>query len=743
MTKQLQTGEDLSRAPAVDGMTAWLMSLALGTLALDAPATPEPAGAEDAVTLETMTVVGEQEETAWGPAHGYVARRSAAGAKTDTPLIETPQTVNIVTREEIAARAAQNISQAAAYSPGLISETFGPSTRDDYFYIRGFEAAQYLDGTRLAGANYGNLRIEPYALERFEILRGPASMLYGQNPPSGLINMVSKRPLDVPFHEIQMLGGSFNRVQGMLDLSGPVDAAGQFLYRLTALGRGSDTQVDHSEDDRYFVAPSFTWRPSEDTSLTFLSHYQKDEAGNTMQFLPPEGTLLPNPNGKIPTRRFLGEPGYDHYHREQFAIGYAFEHRFDTTWTFRQNLRYAHVESDYPVIFPDGFVTDDNGNVTDYRTLLRAAGLYRDQAGTFTLDNHAQAVFDTGPLHHTALLGADYRSLSGDRRRGFSDAPNLDLYNPVYGLPFARPVIDSIIRQDRDQFGLYGQDQIKYGGWIATVGVRYDWANADTVDDDLYFATRTRTRQDDEAFTYRTGLGYLFDSGFAPYFSYSESFDPAAGTDFSGKPFDPTTGQQYEVGVKYQPPGYNAFITLSAFHLTQQNVLSPDPAPGRDGYFVQTGEARSRGIELEGKASPAEGLDLTAAYSYVDSETTKTTDATQLGKNLPYTPKHQGSTWLDYTFQRGTLQGFGLGGGVRYVGSNYGDFANTLKTPSYTLIDAAVHYDLGRMHESLKGARLAVNMSNLFDREYLSTCGEGSCYYGDRRSVLASLRYNW
>lgn len=722
--------------------------VALSNLAIQHTA---PAAETDAdATLPTVEVKAQADTEA---DNGYVAKRGTVGSKTDAPLLETPQAISVVDNAEFTARAAQNITQAVAYTPGLLTGMFGPSTRDDYFNLRGFDAPQYLDGTRLAGANYANLRIEPYGLERIEVLRGPASVLYGQNPPGGLINMVSKRPTAQPLHELQMLGGSFGRVQGALDFSDALDEQGKFLYRLTALGRGSDSQVDFSKDDRYFVAPSFTWRPDANTSFTFLSHYQKDEAGNTMQFLPYQGSVIGNPNGNFPTSTFLGEPGYDHYHREQFAVGYALEHRFNRQWAVRQNLRYAHVKSDYPVTFSLGFVTDDAGMPVDYRTISRLAGLYRDQAGTFTLDNQAQADFATGELEHTALLGLDFRQIDGDRQRGFGFPGDLDIYNPVYGQAFAAPQIETLVNQQQDQIGLYGQDQIKWKQWIATLGARYDWANSSTFRTDFYDPDTDRidysrpsyssTRQDDTAFTFRTGLTYVFDSGVAPYFNYSESFEPTAGSTFSGTPFKPTTGQQYEIGVKYQPAGMNALMTLAAFELTQQNVVTPDPDPAHVGYSIQTGAARSRGIELEGKARLKMGLDITAALTMIESQVTKTNEASQLGKHLSYTPETQGSLWLDYTHPSGALAGLGLGGGVRYTGGNYGDLSNSQKAPAYTLIDASVHYELGKLDGRLRGARLGVNISNLFDREHVTTCGEGSCYYGDRRNVLASLRYNW
>ncbi|OAI21911.1 TonB-dependent receptor [Methylomonas koyamae] len=705
---------------------------------------------ESEATLPEVSVVGQQQAKATDPVAGYVVNKSLSGSKTDTPLIEVPQSISVINNDEFTARAAQSITQAVAYTPGLVSGMFGPSTRDDYFNLRGFEGTQYLDGTRLmsSGNSYAQLRVDPYGMERIEVLRGPSSVLYGQNAPGGLVNMMSKRPTDTPFHEIQFLGGSYDRVQGSVDLSGPIEGRNDLLYRLVALGRGSDTQVDYVEDNRYFVAPSLTWKPSDVTTLTFLSHYQKDETGNAMQFLPYEGTVLGNPNGKIPTNRFIGEPDFDGYEREQFAVGYALDHRFNKVFSARQNVRYANITSDYRGVFPDYFngFDSDTGRLipggsfvdSDMRNIYRYGAHYKDKADTFTLDNQMQADFFTGDVGHTALVGVDFRHFTSERQRGFSDAPNLDIYNPVYGVRFDNPILGAGIQQEQDQIGVYAQDQLKWNRWIATVGIRHDWSSA---------VTRTgggdSTPQDDEAFTYRTGLSYLFDSGVAPYYSYSESFEPTAGTTFAGVPFKPTTGQQHEFGVKYQPAGYNVLMSAALFHLTQQNVVTADPDPAHVGYSIQTGEARAQGAELEGKASLDMGLDMTASYTYTDTKVTQSNIDAERGNNLTYTPEHQAGMWLDYTHKQGDVAGLGLGGGLRYAGGNYGDLSNSQKTPSYVLVDAAVHYDLGQLHSKMKGMRLGVNMSNLLDHEYLTTCYGGSCFYGDRRSVLASLRYNW
>ncbi|MCW5799650.1 MAG: TonB-dependent siderophore receptor [Nitrospira sp.] len=673
----------------------------------------------------------------------YVAEETSASTKTDTPLLETPQTINVVTRAEMNTRLVQNVSQAVMYTPGVLTEMYGPAMRDDYFNIRGFDAPQFLDGLGLVGVNYGNLRIEPYGLERVEILKGPASMLYGQSSPGGLVNMTSKRPTEVPARELLLTGGSFGRIQGGLDLGGPIDEQGRLLFRITALGRHSDTQIDFAKDDRYFIAPSLTWRPSRNTSFTILSQFQKDDAGNTLQFLPPEGSLLGNPNGRIPINRFVGEPEFDRWKRQQYTAGYAMEHRFNESWKLEQNFRYAHVRTDYPTTFYLDFVRDGDGAPVDFRTISRLAGLYRDLANTATLDTRVQGAFETGLLRHTLLFGVDYRRLWGRSQRGFSDSPELDVYAPIYNQPWVRPEIDFASAQQRDQIGLYTQDQIKYNRVLLTLGARYDFVNADTQINDLFLNEQSAIRQRDNAATYRVGLSYLFDSGIAPYVSYATSFQPEAGTDFSGTPFKPTTGQQYEAGIKFKPVGYNALLTVSVYHLLRQNIVTPDLTPGHFGFNVQTGEARAQGFEVEGKANLTQALGLIAGYSFTDTKVTESNDPATLGRRLSLTPKHQASFWMDYGFQDGPLAGLNLGGGTRYTGSNFGDLANSLKAPSYVLFDAAVRYDLRLVHDSLRGAELSVNLNNLLDREYVATCADASCFYGSRRTVYASLRYRW
>nr|WP_246747807.1 TonB-dependent siderophore receptor [Methylobacterium sp. SD274] len=698
---------------------------------------PDQAGA---VALDMLEVSGEN---AIGPVHGYVARRSATATKTGTPILETPQAINVVGRKEIEDRQAQSVSQALLYTPGVMNQ-YGTDVRYDWLYVRGFVPGRYLDGLRLpfGARGYSQPRVESYGLERVELLKGPSSGLYGQNSPGGLLNLVSKRPTATPLREIQLQTGSFGRAQAAFDLSGPIDPEGKILYRLTGLARTTGTQLDYLEEDRVFIAPSLTLRPDADTSLTILSQYLNIDSpgGGAPQGLPALGTLYANPKGRIPTKRFIGEPNYDRFKLQQGFIGYAFEHRFNDVWTVRQNLRYSHVDANTQRVQAIGLGADNS-------TLSRYAWAFPERSDLFNIDNQAEARFSTGPFAHTLLLGADY--LREDARYDESQlriVPSVDVFAPVYAGTVTRPPLGTRITQGRNQTGLYAQDEIRFGGFRLTVSGRQDWADAVTRTTNAATGALTRVKQDDAAFTGRVGLSYLLDGGLAPYISYATSFQPTAGTDRAGQPFAPTEGEQIEGGIKFQPPGTNLLMTGTVFDLTQKNVLTPDPTDFR--FNAQTGEARVRGVELEVKASLTESLDLIASYAAMNSEITKANanaaGASIIGNELPFVPQHQASAWLDYTFRTGDWAGLGLGAGVRYIGASVGDNANLYHIPVVTLVDAAVRYDFGYRYPALKGVDLAVNATNLFDKTYVSTCiAATGCFYGNRQTVLAKLRYRW
>ncbi|HEX2884814.1 TonB-dependent siderophore receptor [Vineibacter terrae] len=478
------------------------------------------------------------------------------------------------------------------------------------------------------------------------------------------------------------------------------------------------------------------WRATEDTTLTLLASYQTEWGGETgFNDLPTSGTLRFNPNGRIPFHRYSGDPTFDRFSREQVSFGYALQHRFDETLTVRQNVRYTDLDVRLRALNRVGELLADN------RTLNRAAFGIKAGAQSAAADNQAQLTFDTGPMKHVAVVGLDFRYEMSTYDVGRGTAPPIDIYNPSYGLPIADPGTSNFVRNRarQTQIGLYAQDQIKLGQWILTLGGRHDWVDGKTENRRIGSASR----QSDSAFSGRVGLCYVSDIGIAPYVSYSTSFQPTSGTDFTGRPFDPSKGAQIEAGVKYQPFGSKTFVTLSAFHLKQTNVLTADPDPSHVGFSVQTGEVKARGIEIEGRTQLFTGLGLIASYTYLDHEISKSANPAEVGRRLPNTPVHQASLWLDYVFQDGPFAGLGLGGGIRYVGKTY-DATNAARVPGYTLVDATVHYDLGRLTPPMAGARLTLTATNLFDKYYVSQCtNNAGCTLGQRRTIIAALNYQW
>ncbi|MHB1056788.1 MAG: TonB-dependent siderophore receptor [Rhodanobacter sp.] len=657
-----------------------------------------------------------------------IAKDSDSVTKTDTPIIEIPQSVSVITDEQMSLRGIQGIEEAVWYTAGAQGGGYGPDSRSDWLLVRGFTPARYMDGLALAaGSGTGITRIEPYGLERLEVLKGPSSVVYGAMPPGGMVNMVSKRPTEQPLHEVGVEVGSFDLRQGTFDFGGPLDDSGTLLYRLTGLARNSDTMVDHIKDDRYYLAPALTWKPGNSTSLTVLSHFQKSDTASGGGFLPADGTLLPNPNGRIPRNRFTGEPGQNDYNKKIASIGYEFHHDFASGLAFNQNLRYGKADVDN-----NGANVGAFGLLADERTLVRYLFPNENHTRTFGVDNNLQYTVDGDRVQHVLLAGVDYRRSNDDYASAFDfNAPPLDIFDPVYGSPVTVPAYTSHTIQIQSQLGVYLQDQVKLGRWSITLGGRQDRVKTDTRD----MLGGSAAHQTDDAFSGRIGVNYLFDNGLAPYVSWSHSFQPTVGTDFAGKAFEPTTGDQYEAGLKYQPAGGNGLLTASAYQITQRNSLTIDP--NHTLYQVQQGETRLRGVELEGRWNIGPNLSVYGDYTYSHSKVTRTNDLPSLGKQIALLPEQQASLGADYTIVGGALAGLGFGGGVRYVGGHYGDIYNDWKTPSYTLLDAAVHYDTGNW-------RFQLNAMNLTDKEYVSVCNSAVwCYYGYERTVTASARYRW
>jgi iron complex outermembrane receptor protein len=697
---------------------------------------------EGVMALPVTNITGQEgnQESAWGPVQGYLATRTAAGTKTDTALVEAPRSISVATREQMQDRNVQNLDDAVKYMPGIVSASYGSDTRYDWMRVRGFEPTQFLDGLPLPRGVYANPKAETWNLDRIALLRGPASSVYGQTPPGGLLDMVSRRPSAESSNAIQVQYGSDNYRQINFASTGKIDDEGQFLYGVSGVVRDAGTQVDHIDNKRYNIAPSLTWNIDTDTKLTLLSQFTRDDTGTTSQFLPIQGTKIKLPQGEVSHHKNLGDPDYEFYDRTYYALGYAFEHRFNDTWQFKQNLRYTKSELSFQQLTVGSYIyspADANGNIS------RSSTNVDEDIGQFAVDNNFQADFATGDITHTVLLGLDHQRTDTSFRTIYGTASNINIFNPINTVPTLRPTDVTPYydyNQKTIQTGLYAQDQMALDNWRLTLGGREDWVHQGTT----YFNKLDATNTDrSKNFSGNAALSYVFDSGFVPYLSYAESFQPASNASVDPvKSYKPTEGKQWELGIKYQPPGSNTLLSAAVYDLTQKNVLVTRIGSGNQSITDQAGEVKVKGLELEAVSDVTENLKVIAAYTLSKSEVQT---GIYKGNRLQLIPNQQASLWTDYTWHTGVLDGFGIGFGARYTGNTYGDQGNTWtgKANAYTVFDGAVHYDLGRLDNSLKGASVKLNATNLFNKDYISTCDGSYCYFGDQRSVVASATYQW
>jgi len=731
---------------------AVVVATAVGGMSAFAHAATQPK--EETITV---TAAPAPTESAWGPAATIAARQSATGTKTDTPIQKVPQSISVVTAEEMALHQPKSVKEALSYTPGVATGTRGASNTYDYLVIRGFAADgqsqnNYLDGMKLQGNFYNDAIVDPYMLERAEILRGPVSVLYGKSSPGGLLNMVSKRPTTEPLKEIQFKVGTDNLLQTGFDFSDAIDDDGVYSYRLTGLARSNNAQQERAEEQRYTIAPSFSWRPDDKTNFTFLSYFQNEPDTGYYGWLPKEGTVQPLPNGKRLPTDFNEGAKNNTYSRNEKMVGYSFDHAFNDTFTVRQNLRFAENKVSQNSVYGYGVCSDPGNSFNSLcsalapedkgRYLARKYVVDNEKLQNFNVDTQLQSKFATGSVDHTLLTGVDFMRMRNDINSWFGydgSVPLLDLYNPVYSDfdfnskdPSNSGPYQVLNRQK--QTGLYAQDQAQWDKVLVTLGGRYDWADQSSFNR----VAGTTSKRDDKQFTWRGGVNYLFDNGVTPYFSYSESFEPASQTDAQGNLFAPSKGKQYEAGVKYVPADRPIVITGAVYQLTKTNNLMADPAGSF--FSVQGGEIRARGVEVEAKAALSASVNVVGSYTYTDAE--YTTDTTLKGNTPAQVPKHMASLWGDYTFYDGALSGLTLGTGGRFTGSSYGDPANSFKVGSYTVVDALVRYDLARV--GMAGSSVALHVNNLFDREYVASCfNTYGCFWGAERQVVATATFRF
>ncbi len=702
-------------------------ALPLFTMLSPVPGLAAPGTASSDAAPETILVQG----------HGGKRYASAAATKTDTALIETPQSVSVVTRQQMDQMNARTASEALRYSSGVSTEAQnGFSTRYDLLTIRGFNANgdQFLDGLKLFnGAYYANQQIDTFLLDRYDVLKGPPSVLYGQADPGGVIVLGSKLPTAAPLHAASIEGGSYGYVRGSVDLSGPVDRDQHLLYRLAATATDSGTQDRHTRITRYGVAPALSWVLDDRTTLTVNGLYQRDPRGGNYDSAPIYGTVLPNANGRLPYAVYTGDDGFERFDRSQAAIGYRLSHDLSANWSLRSQARYAQVGVGYNEVYAVALADADS------RVAPRYSAGSEEHYDTITLEQQLLGHVATGPLRHELLFGVNWQNLRDSYNFYAGDVPPIDLYGPYrsVAIPPLAPVLDLSVSTNQE--AVFAQDQVSLGRLHLQIGGREDWSAIATRS---ALASGSAFAQSDRAFTWRAGLLYAFANGISPYVTYSRSFQPTNALSASGTPFKPTTGAQYEAGVKYQPRGASTFLTAALFHIQEDNVLVSDP--NAIGFQIQTGGLRSQGLELEAHANLTRRLSLVAAYTYQDATFDKASgDLT--GKRQVQVPQQFFSAWGHYDVDDGVLRGFGFGAGVRYQGNTIADNAVEYVTRPYTLLDAQLQYALGGLLPRLQGSTIQVTAQNLLDKRYITSCYAASfgCYFGNRRNVIGRLSYRW
>lgn len=709
---------------------------------------------------------------------GVREKGTGSGTKTDTPLMKTPQTITVIDADELARRNARSINQALTYVAGVSpNQRGGMVTRYDQMYLRGFSPGFYLDGMRLIAGPYSTPQVDFNRVDHIDVVKGPASVLYGNSTPGGLVNLTSKVPEANAFQRIELSGGNYDSQLANIDINRPLDDDGRWLFRLVTGAQRFDGFTEMTESERTHISPMLTFAPSAQTSLTLIGAYQHDPKGGGYSGVPAFGSVLPNPLGDLPVDINTGDPNYEVFDRYQRTFSALFRHDFNENVSLRTNARFHNTELSYRQIYVAGFARTAS-NSTDFSTITRGGGGADEDFDTLTADTSLSIKFSTGPLAHSVLTGVDYQNIDGENFQHFNTGetnnpltsiPNLRLFAPTYrGVVPTRDLTQlntayTNSETEREQVGVYLQDQIEIDRLQLIASGRYDTYEQDS----LNKRNGVTTPLSQHAFTMRLGALYELPVGLAPFASYSESFEPQSGNTYQGDPFDPVTGRQYEVGLKYQPSNINALFTLAAYDLRRQKVPVGHPSAGSNGIpsnaQIQIGEVKVQGAELEGRGEVVPGFEVVFTGSYTDAEITQGTPAsgitpTTTGTRPLGTPVWMASTFLSYDFAtlrpEGRLGGLTLGGGVRYVGGSDGSTTYSVvngvtqftafTTDSFVLVDALASYDLGRVSNALAGAELSLNVANLFDKRHVTACPfSNSCYFGASRTVLGTLRYEW
>ena len=673
----------------------------------------------DIVYLGEIQIGAGDDATA--PVAGYVADSAQTATKSNTPLLQTPQSVSVITGDMIEDQGGTNLGDTLRYTAGVFAQPYGTDPRFDAPTIRGFDAsnAQYLNGLRLM-RDFGAPSFETYSLERIEVLRGPASALYGSGVPGGIINQVQKRAYFLDFGEAGIGVGSPTANEAFVDYNTALTDT--FAARFTAVVRDTEEDVEELTNTRGYLGLATRWLLSDRTTLQFLGSYQKDGP------ITPAGVpydLVGQVDDKDLRSFYGGDPTDDNSDRTIGNIGFELAHDLGAGWGLDMGFRYQKFDWDYT-----GFYV--NNTVTDGDTISRGGNNQYEDSNTLNLDTRVSGDVVLGGVQHQLLFGVDLRRYAAYEATEFLYADDISFSNPVYnGANLSAPWYTAVSDLTIEQVGIYAQDEIALGNLNLSMALRHDWVDQ-TGTTYTNFAGTSDAGQSDQATTGRIGASYLLDNGMAPYISYATSFDPEVGADIDGNALKPTEGEQWEAGIKYQPDGFNGFFTAAIFRIDQTNVSASVSENGVSG-LRQIGEVRSEGLELEANVSLIDGWNLHGAYTY---NKTEQKNGDNPGAEMPNAPEHFASLWATKAFD-GSLAGLTLGGGVRYIGDRFGDAANNFALDEVVLVDLLAEYEI------TENMHLALNVTNLGDQAYVANCGSFGCYYGDGRTVQARLTYKW
>ncbi|ARV57239.1 hypothetical protein BZZ01_00085 [Nostocales cyanobacterium HT-58-2] len=636
------------------------------------------------------------ELTVTGKPNNYSVPDTATVTKTNIPLRDIPFSVQVVPQQVIQDQKALTVGEAVRNVSGFALSGRGGGRNEFSFLTRGFTADQFRDGFS-EGNNANRVFTEISNIDRIEILKGPAAALYGQSEPGGIVNLVTKQPLSIPYYSADFIAGSYDFYRSNLDFTGPLDAQSNFRYRLNLAYENAGSFRDGVESERFFVSPKLSFNLSSKTTLSLFGEYLEDSRPVDFGLV-----AVGNRIADIPISRFLGDSNRknDVYQRR----GYVFvDHRFSENWSLRSAFRATSSDQYFSAIQARG-----NALQRDNRTLNLQLQNSNQFFSTDTFQTNLVGKFSTGSIKHTTLIGFEYGNESRDVETQNANAGSINIFRPVYRFPIGRLTRTIDRNEETNLYGFYLQDEIALiDNLKLLLGGRFDIVDFDLKDN----LTRRKTSTYDEAFSPLVGIVYQPSKTISLYANYSRSFVPQSGSSFDGTPFKPERGTQYEVGVKADWFGGRLSSTLALYEITKTNVLVADPQ--RPTFSIQTGEQRSRGVELDVLGEILPGWNVIASYAYTDAIITSDTTFSE-GNRLASVPQNSFSLWTTYQIGNGDLKGLGFGAGVFVAGDRLGDLDNTFTLPEYARVDAAIYYNRGNF-------RAALNFKNLFDARYFES----------------------